>query len=118
MWMIKSWSLLNEHIAATTVLKPPVKERLSSIDLAWHDSFAAGCLFPCVSDLYLHLPQDLTTAGFYLCAAAYAQLNIRLIKHKGYPSNLYRFGIVTLLTRPLPHKAWVDAVREILITPC
>lgn len=31
-------------------------DRLSSIDLEWRDSFAARCLFPSVSNPYLHLP--------------------------------------------------------------
>lgn len=61
-------------------------------------------LSPSASDPYLHLPHDPTATGFYLCAPAYAKLDIRLIKQNGYPSNLYRFLIVTLLTRPLPHK--------------
>lgn len=55
MLAIKSWSMLNEHSAATTVLNPPVKQRLSSIDLAWCDSFAAESLFSSLSDPYLHI---------------------------------------------------------------
>lgn len=55
------------------MLKPTVKDRLSPIDLTWHGSFAAGCLFSSVSDLYLHLPHDPTTTAFYLCSPAYAQ---------------------------------------------
>lgn len=58
---------------------------------------------PCVWSIP-PLTSTLAAAGFYLSALAYAQLNIGQIKQNGYPSSLYRFCIVTLLTRLFPHK--------------